>query len=185
MKRRMKFLVGLDTALAPIVAVLTGAISSNFPSVSGPVLWSVLGAIFVFVVIINIIVAISKDDKKEAPSISSYSLAPQSAVQSSTFSPPARSSSTQKGTLQDATKLPSRVPSALISTQIRQASATQPSTEHPMLICLAIDVSYSMKKPIFDHTGKVIERWASFKEALEHFVHLGVAWFKDPETQRV
>lgn len=54
-----------------------------------------------------------------------------------------------------------------------------------MLLCLAIDVSDSMKKPILDHTGKAIQRWTSIENALEHFVHLGIAWVKDPETQQV
>lgn len=78
MKRRIKFFVALDAALAPILAVLTGLISSNFPSVLGPALWSVAGAIFVFAIIVSIIVAISEDDKKDATSIPSYSLASQS-----------------------------------------------------------------------------------------------------------
>jgi hypothetical protein len=42
-----------------------------------------------------------------------------------------------------------------------------------------------MKRPILDHTGKTIQRWTSVSNAVEHFVHLGVAWVKDPGTQRV
>ena len=52
-----------------------------------------------------------------------------------------------------------------------------------MLICLAIDVSDSMKDPIIDHTGKKIMRWVSLKNAVEHFVQLGVSWVQDPGTQ--
>ncbi len=185
MTRRMKFLIALDATLAPTLLVVIGLIPANFPSVSGPLFWSITGAIFVFAVAVNIVVAISKADKKEAPSTPSYSLASQSSVQPSTFSWQRRSSSMKKGSLQDTTKTSPKVLTTLTSTKNGQALVSQSSIEHPMLICLAIDVSYSMKKPIFDQTGKVIERWASLKEALEHFVHLGVAWFKDPETQRV
>lgn len=57
--------------------------------------------------------------------------------------------------------------------------------DKPFLLCLAIDVSQSMKKPIFDHTGKAIQRWTSIKQVLEEFVHLGTAWMNDPETRRI
>jgi len=61
----------------------------------------------------------------------------------------------------------------------------QPTVERPMLICLAVDVSGSMKQPIIDHTGKTISRWISVRDAIEEFVHQGVSWVKDPETQKV
>jgi hypothetical protein len=61
----------------------------------------------------------------------------------------------------------------------------KPSVEKPLLICLAIDVSDSMKQPIIDHTGKTIKRWSSVSNAIEHFVQLGVSWVQDPETQNV
>lgn len=54
-----------------------------------------------------------------------------------------------------------------------------------MQLCLALDVSGRLKKPILDHTGKATERWTSIHNALEHFVQLGVAWVKYPETQQV
>lgn len=61
----------------------------------------------------------------------------------------------------------------------------KPTVETPMLLALAIDVSDSMKQPIFDHTGKTIQRWTSVRNAVEHFVHLGVSWVQDPEIQEV
>ena len=66
MKRRMKFFVALDAALSPIVGVLISIISSNFPSIPWPVLWSVTGAILVFAIFVGIIIAINKHDKEDA-----------------------------------------------------------------------------------------------------------------------
>jgi hypothetical protein len=59
----------------------------------------------------------------------------------------------------------------------------KPTVAKPMLLALAIDVSDSMKQPILDHTGKVIQRWTSVRDAVERFVHLGVSWVQDPGTQ--
>ncbi|HEU5377592.1 MAG TPA: TIR domain-containing protein [Ktedonobacteraceae bacterium] len=61
----------------------------------------------------------------------------------------------------------------------------KPTVAKPMLLALAIDVSDSMKQPILDHAGKTIQRWTSVRNAVEHFVHLGVSWVQDPQIQEV
>lgn len=61
----------------------------------------------------------------------------------------------------------------------------KPTVAKPMLLALAIDVSDSMKHPILDHAGKTIQRWTSVRNAVEHFVHLGVSWVQDPQIQEV
>lgn len=93
--------------------------------------------------------------------------APQMAEEGDHFSPPALPTSSKGHTLREA------------------PNHGKPTAEKPMLLALAIDVSDSMKQPILDHTGKTIQRWSSVRDAVEHFIHLGVSWVQDPQVQEV
>jgi|SRR5579863_9947661 len=172
MKRVRIILLVLSFLLVSLVGIVSNALAANLSAVPPIRLWVVgIGIIIVFVAV-NVILAVLDAKQKEDASIPS----------------PLRHAKQKKlhaRPLQDIQQLPSQTvvsPHPPIHTASEEG---QPTVEEPMLLCLAIDVSDSMKKPIIDHIGKAIERWTSIHNALEHFIQLGVAWVKDPETQRV
>lgn len=174
-------LIAASFLLLAIVGILGNVLATNFPAVPRPLLWIGAGVIIVAFVAVNVLLAVvdsrqggvvppsrqSRPQRRSRPSQADLlhpSDAAQKAVQATDALPPAAS------------------PVAAGSGAPEEG---QPTIEEPMLLCLALDVSDSMKKPILDHTGKAIERWTSIHNALEHFVQLGIAWVKDPETQQV
>jgi len=185
-------LITLNFLLLPIVSILGNTLAANFPAVPRPLLWIGGGAIIIGFAIVNVVLALSETKQHEVTSQQSQRLDRQH--RSSPTKPhllsPHRPSSYSENDQQAFANTTSVAPSSILTTSSTVSSGSaieegQPTIEHPMLLCLAIDVSDSMKKPILDHTGKAIQRWASIHEAVEHFVQLGVAWVKDPETQRV
>ena len=42
-----------------------------------------------------------------------------------------------------------------------------------------------MVDSVVDHTGKAIQRWANIQTVLDHFIYLGTAIVKDPDTREV
>lgn len=168
MKVEKKILIVLDTVLTILVAVIGNILAANIPALSLLAIWIIGGIIILTAIIISITLTLW-EDKPENGAMRLYAnqqAASKSASQAS-FSPSQ-----------------SR-PSTSLITQPVGVQIGQPTIDYPMLICLAVDVSQSMKEPIVDHTGKTVERWTSVHEALEHFIHLGVSWVKDPETQKV
>lgn len=181
-------LITINFLLLPLVGILGNVLAANFPAVPRSLLWIGGGAIIVAFTAVNVTLVILEAKQSEAAASQPSSQVrsrPQSLKQRShpAQANPSHPSNIAQKPLQavdfySTTPLP-RVLSSSASKE------GQPTIEQPMLLCLAIDVSDSMKKPILDHTGKAIERWTSIHNALEHFVHLGIAWVKDPETQQV
>ena len=181
MKRGKQALVALNLLLVPIVGVLTNVLAANFPALPPLVLWLGSGTIILVFVVVAVIIAVS-EGKQNDVATTSHPKHQRSQNTGGQFSSPKPSSSHMKSNVVSVTHHPSVSPSVSNS---QNSAVDQPTVDHPMLICLAIDVSASMKKSIIDHTGNAIERLTSVTNALEHFVHLGVAWVKDPGTQRI
>ncbi len=74
---------------------------------------------------------------------------------------------------------------SLNQSRSKQAEVGQPTVEHPGLLCFAIDVSNTMVDSVVDHAGKAIKRWANIQTVLDHFIYLGTAIVKDPDTRKV
>jgi len=188
MKSGKIVLIAINFLLLPIVAALGNVLAANFPAVPRPLLWIGGGAIIVAFTAVNVTLVIL--EAKQSEVVVSQS-SPQTRSQPQLLKQRSHSPQTSSSHPSDVAPKPLQTVDALSSTasSIAISSSTpeegQPTIEHPMLLCLTIDVSDSMKKPILDHMGKAIERWTSIHNALEHFVHLGVAWVKDPETQQV
>ncbi len=185
-------LITLNFLLLPIVSILGNTLAANFPAIPRPLLWIGGGGIIIGFTIVNVALALTETKQYEVPSQQSQHLDRQHRVYLTKPHPRSqnRPSTHREDDQQAFVNTTSVVPSSIhtASTTFPSGSALeegQPTIERPMLLCLALDVSDSMKKPILDHTGKAIQRWASIQEAVEHFVQLGVAWVKDPETQRV
>lgn len=188
MKSGKIILIAVSFLLLAIVGVLGNVLAANFPTVPRPLLWIGGGAIIVAFAAVNVILVVL-DAKQSGAAVSQ----PSRQTRSQTRSPRQRSYPSQADSSHssDAAQKPVQAADVLPTAVLPRTGTSgipeegQPTIEHPMLLCLAIDVSDSMKGPILDHTGKAIERWTSIQNALEHFVHLGVAWVKDPETQQV
>ena len=188
MKSGKTVLITINFLLLPLVGILGNVLAANFPTVPRLLLWIGGGAIIVAFTAVNVMLVVLEAKQSEA-AVSQ----PPSQTGSKTQSLKQRSHPPQANT-SHSSKFPQKslqavdihsntpVPRAISFSTLEEG---QPTIEQPMLLCLAIDVSDSMKKPILDHTGKAIERWTSIHNALEHFVHLGIAWVKDPETQQV
>lgn len=193
MKKYGKYaLYTLNFLLLPIVAILGNTLAANFPVVPRPLLWIGGGVIIIGFAIVNVALTLTENKQHESVAQQSQHLDRQQrsslaqSHQRSQHRPSSHRVDEQRAFVNTTSIAPSSIHTA--STTISSGSAIeegQPTVEHPMLLCLALDVSDSMKKPILDHTGKAIQRWATIQEAVEHFVQLGVAWVKDPETQRV
>ncbi len=181
MKLGRKLLITLNFLLLPVVGVLSNVLAVNFPTLPIWALWIGTGTIFLAFTGINVALASSEARQNEAVSLERSH---QEKKQSSHLQKLRKTPSLMPSSRQDT--LPPQV--AINAQQSSNSSIRedgQPSIEHPMLLCLAIDVSDSMKQPILDHTGETIRRWTSVSNAVENFVHLGVAWVKDPGTQHV
>ncbi len=173
-------LIAASFLLLAIVGILGNVLAANFPTVPRPLLWIGGGVVIVAFVVVNVLLAVG-DTKQGGAVPPSRQRRPQRQSHPSQANLLHSSDTTQKVVQATDVLLTAVSPRAAAGI----AEEGQPTIEQPMLLCLAIDVSDSMKKPILDHTGKAIERWTSIHNALEHFVHLGVAWVKDPETQQV
>jgi hypothetical protein len=182
MKSGKIVLFAVSFLLLAIVGVLGNVLAANFPTVPRPLLWIGGGAIIVAFVVVNVILVVVDTKQSVAVPQPSRRSRPQRRSHPSQANISHPSDAAQKP-VQATNVIPTAVSPRTVTSGIPEEG--QPTIEQPMLLCLAIDVSDSMKKPILDHTGKAIERWTSIHNALEHFVHLGVAWVKDPETQQV
>jgi hypothetical protein len=60
----------------------------------------------------------------------------------------------------------------------------RPGMERPALLCFLLDVSHSMREPIFIHADEAIRQRAALHVVMEHFVDLLGALAEDPSTQR-
>jgi|GEM_PF-2088042 hypothetical protein len=186
--KRIRLVLGV--ICTSIMTVLANVLAANFPNLPHWVIWSGGGAILVGMIVFDIIEKFGEEKQKEQVPSQKKPLAPQQIPYNEKLSSPSPNP-LQAGdrVLHEVSKIPTGQP--LLVDSIGEKASTispihgQPTIEHPMLLCLAIDVSASMKKPILDHTGKSIQRWTSISDAIEHFVQLGIAWVKDPETQRV
>lgn len=192
MKSKRTILTILSAISATVLTVLANVLAANFPALPHLAIWIGGGAFVVVVIVVDVLQRLSEKEPDEQASVQKKPTVSQQPPRHKKLapSPPAVHSllTDDKGrhsASKTSTKEP-LLPSNADNDGFTASSVDgQPTVEHPMLLCLAIDVSASMKKPILDHTGKAIERWASVRDAVEHFVHLGVAWVKDPETQRV
>lgn len=170
-------LIAVSSLLLTIFGILGNVLATNFPTVPRPLLWIGVGVIIVAFVAVKVLLAVvdSRQGRVVPPSRQRRSRPSQANLHHP-------SDAAQKA-VQATDALPTVALSSAADSGIPEEG--QPTIEQPMLLCLALDVSGSMKKPILDHTGKDIERWTSIHNALEHFVQLGVAWVKYPETQQV
>jgi hypothetical protein len=184
MKFRKKALLAINLLLASIVGILINVLAANFPVLPPFVLWGSAGTMIIIFIIVNVVVMTQSEDKADEEGAKTQSKHVEESGRSSHNS---TSKNRQKFQQTQQTTHVAQHSSRTISTahQPLNGESGQPTVDKPLLLCLAIDVSRSMRKPIIDHTGKAIQRWASIEAALEEFIYLGAAWVKDPGTQRV
>lgn len=182
MRLGKKALIAINVLLVSVVDLLINVLANRVPALPPLVLWAGGGVVIAIFIIVSTIVALSEEkaDKTQAQGRSK----PSEKVERSFDS-----SASQNNQMRQQAPQPTRVthlsPGATPTASSLNGEPGQPTVDKPLLLCLAIDVSRSMKKPIIDHTGRTIERWTTVKDALEEFIYLGAAWVKDPETQYV
>ena len=179
MKLGKKALTAIYVLLVAVVGILGNVLANHFPDLPPLALWAGGIAIIATFIIVSIIYE-EKADKTQAQ---------DPGKPSEKIERPSDSSASQNNQKRQQAPQPTRIthlpPGTMPTASSPNGEPGQPTVDKPLLLCLAIDVSRSMKKPIINHTGKTIERWATVQDALEEFIHLGAAWVKDPETQSV
>ncbi len=188
MKRKKTILIALNTALTFIVTIVSNVLSANIPSIPMLVIWCVGASILIVSIIVSIITTLAEKKSEEVSASQRIRPMAQQPGYAIPYQAPSSHTKTQTYRINQTIQRRTSIPISSVTsnnTRRKDLEEGQPTIESPMLICLALDVSYSMKQPIVDHTGKTITRWTSISNALEHFVHLGVSWVKDPETQKV
>jgi hypothetical protein len=182
MKIWKRLLVILNILLLPVVGILSNVLAAHFPELPPLILWGGGGGFILFFSALSIAIVLFEEKSEELKAV------PQKKQEikpgSRTEQTPRKILSTESN--QIIQKNPELVKSINpVAPLTSSLGSGQPSVDKPMLLCLAIDVSRSMRKSIIDHTGKAIQRWATVKDAIEEFVYLGTACVKDPRTQRI
>lgn len=183
MKNWRRLFIVLNILLLPIVGVLSNVLAAHFPDLPPLVLWGGGGAVILIFAAVSIAIVLFEEKSEEIKTVLQQKPAAKSG--NGIKQPPheIRSSNNSSQIAQKTSQVTNSTNS--IAHHTSPLEPGQPLIDEPMLLCLAIDVSRSMRKSILDHTGKAIQRWATVKDAIEEFVYLGAACVKDPRTQRI
>lgn len=182
MKNWKRLLVVLNILLLPVVGVVSNVLAAHFPDLPPLALWGGGGAIILIFAGASIAIVLFEEKSEELKTVPQQK--EETRLGGGAGQPPRETHSSKNNQIvQKTPQLTNHTNSIAFHTSPLEPG--QPSIDEPMLLCLAIDVSRSMRKSIVDHTGKAIQRWATVKDAIEEFVYLGAACVKDPRTQRI
>jgi len=177
------FFVVLNILLLTIVGILSQVLAARFPDVPSSLLWGGAGILIVMLIAVSAGIVVLEERSQEAKVLSQQKQ--RTKPQSQSGQPSGRVAPSKEHQIDQKAAHPATTSRPLAASTMPPQEPGQPSVDAPMLLCLAIDVSRSMRKSIVDHTGRAIQRWTTVQEALEEFIYLGAACVKDPRTQRI